>query len=77
MGKAAPNEVRKLKAGWYNALSTAVVSVGLLGPVVKRIFGALSTPVDASLSMIVPLVCLGASRALHMAARYQLKELED
>lgn len=77
MGKAARNEERKLKAGWYNSLSTTFISVGLLGPAVARIFGSLNASTDTSLILLVPVICLGASAVFHFAGRYEVRELED
>ena len=77
MGKLARNELRKLKAAWYNSVSAAFVTVGMLGPVVARIFGALNAPINISLIVLVPIICLTASAILHFAGQAELKELED
>jgi hypothetical protein len=77
MGKAARNEQKKLMAGWYNSISAALISVGLLGPTVARVLGALTSPIDFSLVALLALACLTGSILLHMAGRAQLKELED
>ena len=77
MGKLARNEQRKLRAGWYDSLSTAFVTVGLLGPMVARVFGALNAPVNISLLALVSVICLTASAIFHFSGQAELKELED
>jgi hypothetical protein len=77
MGKTARNELKKLKASWYNSLSTAFISVGLLSPAVAQIFGAINTPFDVSLIIFAPMICLGASAVFHFAGRNEIRELED
>ena len=77
MGKLARNEQRKLRAGWYNSVSTAFVTVGLLGPLVARLFGALTAPINISLLALVSVICLTASAIFHFSGQAELKELED
>ncbi|WP_398472764.1 hypothetical protein [Tardiphaga sp.] len=77
MGKAARNELRKMKASWHNTVSTAFITVGILGPAIARLFGALSGPIDVSLSIVGSMICLAVSATLHFAGRAELMELED
>jgi hypothetical protein len=77
MGKAARNEEKKLAAGWFNSVSAATISVGVLGPLVARLLGALTVPLDPFVIIFLSVVCLGSSAILHFVGRAKLKELED
>lgn len=77
MGKAARNELKKLKAGWFNSVSVGLISVGTLGPMVARLVGALSSATDVSVVSLVALVCLIGSILFHYAGRAEIRELED
>jgi hypothetical protein len=77
MGKAARNELKKLRASWFNSVSDGLISVGLIGPTVARVLGALTSSIDISLVALLALVCLTGSILLHLAGRAELKELED
>lgn len=77
MGKAARNEQKKLKATWCNSISAALISVGLLGPLVARVLGALASAIDLYLIVLLAMGCLIGSALLHLAGWAQLTELED
>ncbi|WP_398483244.1 hypothetical protein [Tardiphaga sp.] len=77
MGKTARNELKKLKAGWYNSVSAAFVTVGVLAPTVARIVGGFSSSMDETLVAVVSVICLPASAVLHFAGRAELMELEE
>jgi hypothetical protein len=77
MGKTARNERRKLKASWYNSLSSACVTVGMLSPAGAYLIGALKTPMDASFVALLCVIFTSGSAILHFIGQDQLKELED
>jgi hypothetical protein len=77
MGKTARNELKKLKAGWYNSVSAAFITVGVLGPTVARIVGGFNTSLDETLVTIVSMICLPMSAILHFAGRAEVMELEE
>jgi hypothetical protein len=77
MGKTARNELKKLKAGWFNSVSVGLISVGAVGPTVARVLGALSSATDGSLVALLAFVCLFGSIVFHVAGRAELRELED
>jgi hypothetical protein len=43
MSKTARNEKMKLKASWYNSVSAAVISVGMLGPAITKVIGTFAS----------------------------------
>lgn len=77
MGKAERNELKKLKAGWCNSVSVGLISVGMVGPTVARVLGALTSGIDVSLMALLAFICLSGSILFHMAGRAQIKGLED
>ncbi len=77
MGKTARNELKKLKAGWFNSVSVGLISVGAVGPTVARVLGALSSTADGSLVALLAFTCLIGSAVFHAAGRAELKGLED
>jgi hypothetical protein len=77
MGKAARNELKKLQAGWFNSVSAATISVGILGPLVARLLGAFALPIDFFAIVALSVICLGCSAILHFVGRIAIQELED
>jgi hypothetical protein len=77
MGKASRNEEKKLTAGWFNTVSAACITVGMVGPAVARAVGALGAPLRPTLTIALSVGCILISSVLHWQARRFLKDLED
>ena len=69
---AARNEQAKLSATYVNNIAVAVMALGLLTPVFTTWLGT-GTPGSSRLE--VPIICFGASIALHVLARLILRRI--
>lgn len=74
MSKASRNEQRKLTANYLNGIAVALITVGVLAPIIGLLTGTLTNP---WIIAFVPLGCGIISVALHYGARQSLRELED
>lgn len=74
MGKLVDNEQRKLSATYLNGIAIALITVGVLAPIVAVLTGALSSlPVGLSLAA----GCIALSFGIHSLARQILKRLKE
>lgn len=74
MGKLVDNEQRKLSATYLNGIAIALITVGVLAPIVALLTGALaSLPVGLSLAA----GCIALSFSIHSGARQILKRLKE
>ena len=74
MGKLVDNEQRKLSATYLNGIAIALITVGVLAPLVAMLTGALSNPF---IGLSLAAGCIALSVALHLGARWTLRELEE
>jgi hypothetical protein len=74
MAKLVQNEQRKLSATYLNGIAIALITVGVLAPIVALLTGALSSPV-VGLSLAAG--CIVLSFGIHSGARQILKRLEE
>ncbi|UZE51811.1 hypothetical protein [Rhodopseudomonas sp. P2A-2r] len=65
MKKVVFNERLKLMAGFANAIAVAMLSAGVIGPVLAFFYGILPVVTDVSSILAGSLVCILVSGCLH------------
>ena len=68
------NEQTKLRATYLNGLAIAVFAVGGLAPVFSYAFGSIADQTPWVV-LVVSVICIAGSAALHMIALNVLREL--
>jgi hypothetical protein len=71
------NERLKLTANWLNAISTAVMAAGVLGPGAYVLLDLGTKKLDPIYTLRAVLICVVVSVALHAIGRAFLGELQD
>ncbi len=77
MNKTVLNERLKLLANWFNTVSAAFLTTGVVAPIITIIYGVASTTLDPALVLASSLIFMLVSGALHLAARSALGALRE
>jgi hypothetical protein len=77
LNKTVLNERLKLLANWFNTVSAALLTAGVLAPMIAFIYGVASTTLDPALVLASSLICMLVSGALHLAARSALGAIQE
>jgi hypothetical protein len=75
MSKTITNEQIKLLAGFFNTVAAAILTTGVLGPVVTTIYGLSIQGVDRELVAVGSVICILVSIGIHLAGRVTLIRL--
>jgi len=77
MNKAARNEKRKLIATWFNAISAAFMTAGIIAPGLALLFQfpAQRPSIDLVLAMFA--ICALLSGTIHLVAQSHLHGFEE
>ncbi|MBI5129607.1 MAG: hypothetical protein HZA66_09210 [Rhodopseudomonas palustris] len=75
--KLVRNELRKLRAAWYNNASIAVLVAGFLSPFWTIVYGTAATSADEFSRTVGFIVCVAAGVFLRFAGRLALGGLEE
>lgn len=77
MSKTVTNEQIKLLAGFFNTVAAAILTTGVLGPVVTSIYGLSSQGIDRELVAVGSVICILVSMVIHFAGRLTLMRLTE
>lgn len=75
MGKTITNEQIKLLAGFFNTVAAAILTTGVLGPVVTSVYGLSIQDMDRELVAVGSVICILVSIVIHFAGRLTLMRL--
>lgn len=77
MNKTVSNERLKLLASYSNIVAAALLTTGVVGPIVAIVYGGAQTSLDAAFVIVSSLVCMLVSGGCHMLGRFILGALEE
>jgi hypothetical protein len=77
MNKAGRNERRKLIAGWFNTVSAAFMTIGIVSPGLAFILSEPNRRPTIEVLIIVIMVCTVLSFAIHVFGQLQLTGYEE
>jgi hypothetical protein len=77
MNKAARNEKRKLIAAWFNTISAAFMTAGIIAPGLALLFQFPAHGPTADLVLATFAICALLSGTIHLVAQSHLEGFEE
>jgi hypothetical protein len=77
MNKAARNEMRKLIATWFNAISAAFMTAGIIAPGLTLLFKSPIQRPSIDLALGIFAICALLSGTIHLVAQSHLHGFEE
>jgi len=77
MSNLAKIEGVKLAANLANGLATALISIGVFGPLGTLIFSPATVAIDPNILWNVPIICICGALTLHLAGQWLITLLGE
>jgi hypothetical protein len=77
LSKTVLNERLKLLAAWFNTVAAAVLTTGIVAPVIAVVYGFAPASASPTLVIASSLLCMLVGGGLHLAGRSVLGALQE